>query len=159
MDSKDYALREEVYFQLRLDILTGSSVTLSFGDSDRRGLLMNTIHSFWSTLRSRLMIPGLTYLNLFTVKQNDLAVYGDYLMSYIKRTKALMGISERQFEEYEYLLKQYKKLMPMPLLTFRKRLLSIRTKQLEKANFLIQFEEVECKISQQLVTFRSVQLR
>ncbi|KAH9399353.1 hypothetical protein TYRP_017763 [Tyrophagus putrescentiae] len=47
----------------------------------------------------------------------------------------------------------------MPLLTFRKRLLSIRAKQLEKANFLIQFEEVECKISQQLVTFRSVQLR
>ncbi len=157
------AQREEIYDKLRLDILSGSSETLSFGDTGHKEVLLNIIHSFWSTLRSRLKVPGLTYLNLFIVKQNDLAIYDNYLLSYLKRTKALLGFSDSQIEEFEYLLEQYKSRIPMSLNEFRKRLLSIRTKQLGNKHFLIQFDdqpgEVQCKINKELVTFRSVQLR
>ncbi|KAH9399354.1 hypothetical protein TYRP_017764, partial [Tyrophagus putrescentiae] len=55
------SLREEVYDQLRLDIISGSSVTLSFCDLERKNVLKEIVFGFWSTLRSRLMISGLTH--------------------------------------------------------------------------------------------------
>lgn len=153
------AMQEEVYEQLRLDILSDSTVTLSYGYTERGRCLKNMINSFWETLRYRLKLPGLTYLNLFSVKQNDLAVYGDCLMSYLKRAKAMLDLSDCQIEEYEDLLKKYNLLVPAPLLEFRKLLFSVRANQLETKKYLIKFEEDDCKIDHQLVTFRSVQFR
>lgn len=134
----------------RLDLLNGTSVTLSY-DSYKSGYLKSSvIGKYFDALKARLPIPGLTVLNLLDFGFEDFGVFGQQLRSYIEKARSLLGEETRK--KYLELLERYLEFVPEDLRLFRSKLLEIYAEIREKPK-----TDVQCPIDDyRMVTYRDI---
>ena len=154
MNALSEKLKKEMLVQLQQDLLTGSNGTLQ--NPAKTGFLRSTLTRYFSHLRERLpKANSFTYLNLLEFGIDDLSLYGDMLMEYIRKdANNSLRIEPSTIANYEELLRKYLDFIPKNLVILRNKLLEIRAVQLKHTTA----NTSDCQVDYTMVTYEEVKV-